>query len=76
MAVLNGKLYFSWVQHSYLCIPDLTSISANSNGQLAKSALSHWLLALGQIKAKICPSVFLGALCGRWFSFAMEEVRR
>jgi hypothetical protein len=37
MAVLNGKLYFSWVQRSRLCIPDPTSISANSNWQLANA---------------------------------------
>ncbi len=37
MAVLNGKLYFSWVQHSRLCILDSTSITANSNWQLAAS---------------------------------------
>lgn len=41
MAVLNGKLNFSWVQHSHLCIPALTSISANSN----------WHLATGQTAA-------------------------
>ena len=35
MAVVNGKLYFSWVQRSRLCIPDPTGISANSNWPIA-----------------------------------------
>jgi hypothetical protein len=35
MAVLNGKLYFSWVQRSRLCIPDPTRNSAISKWQLA-----------------------------------------
>jgi hypothetical protein len=30
MAVLNGKLYFSWVQRSRLCIPDPSSIQQSA----------------------------------------------
>ena len=52
MAVLNGKLYFSWVQRSRLRIPDPTSISADGNWQLAKPTNSnpalirdHWRLS-------------------------------
>ncbi len=37
MADPYGKLYFSWVQCSNLCIPDPTDISALSNWQLAIS---------------------------------------
>jgi hypothetical protein len=41
MAVLNGKLYFSWVQRFRLCIPDPASISVHSN----------WQMAIGQTSA-------------------------
>ncbi len=37
MAVLYGKLHFPWVQHSRLCIPELTRILAASNWQPALS---------------------------------------
>jgi hypothetical protein len=53
MAVLNGKLYFSRVQHSRLCILDSTCITANSN----------WQLAAGQ--SKTCSIAFLRVLCGK-----------
>lgn len=41
MAVLNGKLYFSWVQRSRLCIP----------GPTRNSAISKWQLALRKRRA-------------------------
>jgi hypothetical protein len=58
MAVLNGKLYFSWVQRSQPCIPDATR----------KTATSKWQLAIGQTQPCKLTFVFLRALCGRWFS--------
>jgi hypothetical protein len=64
MAVLNGKLYFSWVQHSRPCIPDSTSIPA----------LSNWQLATSQSKTR--PLVFLRVLCGKSPLFSVPPCLR
>ena len=56
MAVLNGKLYFSWVQRSRLCIPDAR-----------KAANGNWQLAIGQTQSRKPTFAFLRVLCGQWF---------
>jgi hypothetical protein len=60
MAVLNGKLYFSWVQRSRLCIPQAT-----------KPVFGTWPLVFGQ--GKTCLSAFLRARCGKWASRLRSE---
>ena len=62
MAVLNGKLYFSWVQCFRLCIPDFTR-----NAPTRKTAISKWQLAIGQTLPRKQTFVFLRVLCGKWF---------
>ena len=57
MAVLNGKLYFSWVQRSRLCIPDPTR----------KAVISKWQSAIGQTLLCKPTSAFLRVLCGECF---------
>ena len=57
MAVLNGKLYFSWVQRSRLCIPDPTR----------KAVISKWQSAIGQTLRCKPTSAFLRVLCGKCF---------
>ena len=58
MAVLNGKLYFSWVQRSHHCIPEATrKAAANGNCQIA----------IGQTQLLPPTFAFLRALCGKAF---------